>query len=63
MRGANIPEIDGETSAIWFLEKLDQVRHGTMVLYLTNGRVAGKAFPAITGEAYIIAKDWKSSSA
>ena len=24
MRGAGIPETDGETSAIWFLEKLDQ---------------------------------------
>ena len=63
MRGANIPEMDGETSAIWFLEKLDQVRHGAMVLYLTNGRVAGQAFPATADEAYIIAKDWKSSSA
>jgi hypothetical protein len=46
MRGANIPAMDGETSAIWFLEKLDQVRHGAMVLYLTNDRVARQAFPA-----------------
>jgi hypothetical protein len=43
MRGSNIPEMDGQTSAIWFLKKLDQVRHGAMVLYLTNGRVAGQA--------------------
>ena len=63
MRGVNIPEMDGKTSAIWFLEKLDQARHGAMVLYLTNGRIAGQTFPATAGEAYIIAKDWKSSSA
>ncbi len=51
MRGAGIPEMDGETLAIWFLEKLDQVRHGSMVLYLTNGRAAGQAFPATADEA------------
>ena len=62
MRGAGIPEMDGETLAIWFLEKLDQVRHGSMVLYLTNGRAAGQAFPATADEAYTIAKDWKSST-
>ncbi len=44
MRGANIPGMDGETSAICFLEKLDQNRHGAMLLYLTNGKVAGQAF-------------------
>jgi hypothetical protein len=32
MLGANIPEMDGETSAIWILEKLDQARHGAMVV-------------------------------
>ena len=63
MRGAGIPEMDGETLAIYFLEKLDQVRHGSMVLYLTNGRAAGQPFPATADEAYTIAKDWKSSSA
>ena len=62
MRGAGIPEMDGETLAIWFLEKLDQVRHGFMVLYLTYGRAAGQAFPATADEAYTIAKDWKSST-
>ncbi len=49
--------MDGETSAIWFLEKLDKVRHGAMVLHLTNDRVDGHAFPATADEAYIIAKD------
>ena len=63
MRGAQIPDMDGEASAIWFLEKLDQVWHGAMVLSLTNGRAAGQAFPATADEAYIIAKDWRSSSA
>ena len=57
MRDASIPEMDNETSVIWFLKKLYQLRHGAMVLYLTNGRVAGQAFPATTDEAYIIAKD------
>ena len=57
MRGAGIPEMDGETLAICFLEKLDQVRHGSMVLYLTNGRAAGQAFPATADEDYNIAKD------
>ena len=33
-----------------------------MVLYLTNGRAAVHAFPATVDEAYMIAKDWKSSS-
>jgi hypothetical protein len=48
---ADILEMDGETSAIWFLEKLYQVRHGAMVLYLNNGRAVGQAFPATTDEA------------
>ncbi len=56
MREADIPETDGETSAIWFLEKLDQIRHGAMVLHLINGRAAGEGFPATADEAYIIAK-------
>ena len=63
MRGAQIPDMDGETSTLWFLEKLDQVRHGAIMLSLTNGRAAGQAFPATSDEAYIIAKDWRSSSA
>ncbi len=33
MRGAGILEMDGETSAIWFLEKQYQVWRGAMVLY------------------------------
>ncbi len=57
MRGADIPEMDGGTSAIWFLEKLDQARHGAIMVYLTNGRVVGQAFPAIADEAYIVVKD------
>ena len=63
VRGANIPEIDGKTSAIVFLKKLDQVRHGAIVLYLSNDMLAGQAFPATADEAYIIVKKWKSSSA
>jgi len=55
--------MDGETSAIWFLENLDQVQNGAMVLYLTNGRVAGQASSATADEAYIIAKNRKTSSA
>ena len=52
MRGTHIPEMNGETSAIWFLEnQLDQDRHGAMMLYLTNGRVIGQAFPETTHEA------------
>ncbi len=34
-----------------------------MVLCLINGIVAGQAFLVTADEAYIIAKDWKSSSA
>jgi hypothetical protein len=49
--------MDGETLAIWLLEKLDQDRHGSMVLYLTNGRAAGQAFPATADEAYTIANE------
>ncbi len=63
MRRADIPKMDGETSAIWLLEKLYQVRHGAMVLYLTNSKVAGQAFPATADEAYIIGKVGKSFSA
>ncbi len=55
--------MDGETLAIYFLEKLEQVRYASMVLYLTNGRAAGQPFPATADEAYTIAKDWKSSTA
>jgi len=33
-----------------------------MVLYLTNGRVAGQVFSASANEAYIIEKDLKSST-
>jgi hypothetical protein len=63
MRGVEILEMDGETSAIWFVEELHQVRHGAMVLYLTNGRADGQALTATVEEAYIIAKHWKSCSA
>ena len=34
-----------------------------MVMYLSNGGVAGQAFPSTADEAYIIKKDWKSSNA
>ncbi len=63
MRGANIPEMDGETSGICFWENLDQAWHGAMVLYLINNIVAGQAFHATANEAGIIAKVWKSFSA
>jgi hypothetical protein len=33
-----------------------------MVLYLTDGRAAGQAFPVTADEAYIIANDYKRSS-
>ncbi len=52
----------GKTLA-FFLEKLDQFRHGPMVIYPTNGRDAGQPFPAIADEAYTIAKEWKSFTA
>ena len=41
IRRSNFPEMYSETSTIWFLEKLDQDRHGAMVIYLTNGMAAG----------------------
>jgi hypothetical protein len=63
MRGAGIPEMDGETLANFWGEKLDQVQQGYMMIYLTNGRSAGKPFPATTDEAYTIAKDLKRSTA
>ncbi len=63
MRGANIPEVEGEASAIYLLEKLYQVPHGAMMLYLTNVRAARNAFPATIDEAYTILKEWKSFSA
>ena len=33
-----------------------------MMLYLTNGRAVGQAFPATSAEAYTVAKYWKSST-
>ena len=63
MRGAGILEMDGETSIIWFLEKLDQDQHGAMVMSLTDRRAAGQAFPVTADEVYIIEKDWRSFSA
>ena len=51
VRGARIPEMDGETLTICFLEKQEQDRHGSMVLYLTNGRDAGQAFTTTVDEA------------
>jgi hypothetical protein len=63
MRGAEIQEMDTETSVIWFLKKIDQDRHGAMVLHLINDRAAGQVFPATANVAYIIAKNWKRTSA
>ncbi len=34
-----------------------------MVLNLNNGRAVGQVFPPTADKAYIIANDWKSSSA
>jgi len=61
-RGAKIPEMNGETLAIWSLEKLHQVQHGSMMIFITNGRADGQAFLTTTDEAYTIAKDRKSST-
>ncbi len=63
MRGAGISKMNGETSAIWVLEKLDKVQHGVIVYYLTNSSDTEQAFPVTANEAYIIAKDWNISSA
>jgi hypothetical protein len=39
------------------LKKLDQVRHGAMIVHLMNGRSAGGAFPETVDAAYSIAKN------
>ena len=60
---AGAPEMDQEQQAIWFLEKLDKERHGSMLTVLKNNRAAGMTFPATVDAAYVIAKDWMSSTA
>ena len=54
--------ISPEQLALEFLKKLDQVRHGAMLVHLLNGRSAGGAFPSTANDAYIVAKDWRSAS-
>jgi hypothetical protein len=55
-------QIDPKQLALKFLKKLDQVRHGAMLIQLLNGRSAGGAFPASANYAYAAAKDWRSAS-
>jgi hypothetical protein len=54
--------INPEQLALKFLNKLDQVRHGAMLVQSFNGRSAGGAFPATANDAYVVAKDWRSAS-
>ncbi len=60
---AGAPEMDEEQRAIWFLERLDKERHGSMLTVLKNNHAAGMAFPVTVEAAYAIAKDWMSSTA
>jgi hypothetical protein len=60
---AGAPSLDPQRLALKFLKKLDQVRHGAMIVHLMNGRSAGGAFPETVDAAYSIVKDWKSTSA
>jgi hypothetical protein len=55
--------LDLQRLALKFLRKLDQIRHGSMIVRLMNGRSAGGAFPETVDAAYYIAYDWKSTSA
>jgi hypothetical protein len=52
-----------EQLAVWFLEKLDKERHGSILTVLKNNRTACMGFPAIVDAAYLIAKNWMSSTA
>jgi hypothetical protein len=52
------PEKDQDQQAIWFLEKLDKERHGSMLTVLKNNRDACMRFPATVDATYLIAKDW-----
>lgn len=45
-----------------FLRKLDQARHGPMVVQLSNNKASGGAFPATVDAAYDLAREWTSST-
>ncbi len=57
------PEMNQEQQAIWFLEKLDKERQGSMLTVLKNNRVAGMGFQAVVDVAYIVAKERMCSTA
>jgi hypothetical protein len=59
---ARAPSLDTNHLPLKLLKKLDQARHGTMFVYLMNGRSAGRVFPCTVDYAYAIAKEWKSAS-
>ena len=54
--------ISPEQLAFTFLEKLNQVRHGDMLVHLLNIRSPGGVFFATANDAFIVAKDWRSVS-
>ncbi len=53
--------IEPEQLALKFPKKLDQVRHGAILVQLLNGRSAGGAFLTSANDAYVVAKDWRSA--
>ena len=57
------PEMDQEQQVIWFLEKLDKERHGSMLTVLKNNCAARMGLPATVDAAHLVAKDWMSSTA
>jgi hypothetical protein len=48
--------------ALTFLNKLDPVRYGTMMVDLENGAVQGRAFPQSLAAAWTLASSWKVKS-
>jgi len=51
---------DEARKAMHFLTKLDKLRHGEMMLQLTNRATEGTPFPATVELAYTFAKNWKT---
>ena len=54
---AGAPKRDQKQRAIWFFEKFEKERHGSMLTVMKNNRSVGMAFPNTVDAAYEIAKD------
>lgn len=62
LASAGAPAIEPDRLVLKFLRKLDQARHGPMVVQLTNTQAAGGAFPATVEAAYNLAREWTSTT-